>query len=405
LLVVGCSVASGSVESEQDLVPDGVGHVCTEDGCFHNYFEQAPVCSEVIARHRISRRPDLKEGTIRWACADVPGVTAIDPAKCAQGPVECITSNDPALPAVCQHFGPDCEGFGQEYCEFHAIANGKVITKVDEAAGSPIACVFTSIFPQGPGIPALQAAMASSENLGTAAATNEVVQMQLPANGRLAADKLIAMNHRAAQEEFRDKLTNEVRQTACWQASASDPAKKERLAQLCTGRDLAREDSWKPVEELGAKVLAPSDPGYDDQRDIAACLATSRSGGAPWRNSDNVITGRIVRAAEECSCNWSPLPDDLLGFPLGGWVNDQQLPHGCRYAKVDGKDHPSLVLCDLSGGDAREDLSTSPSKDDLQALCHERFSRDIVVRAPVRAAQIAGSCREATPFCSQFLGR
>src|SRR5262245_10191586 len=84
--VIGCGASSSDGEAtEQDLVPESPGVA----------FEKAPVCAGTLKRHELVRAMDLKDGSIRWNCADVPGVTTVDAAKCAKETgVDCQTFND-----------------------------------------------------------------------------------------------------------------------------------------------------------------------------------------------------------------------------------------------------------------------------------------------------------------------
>jgi hypothetical protein len=207
--------------------------------------------------------------------------------------------------------------------------------------------------------------------------------------------------------EFASRIVNEERQAACWQAATSDAAKRDALTAPCKGsitepKDIAVEETWKVPESLGARVLPIGAPCYDTQRDLAACLAVDRALGVDWRNSDTMIGVRIMRAARECECDWTPLQEHLDGFPLVGWANEN-LPSGCRRAKVGGEDHPNVVICDVSAAEV-EDLRSSAQRTDLQAFCNDRFGKDLVVGAPIRTVQVPGSCKAKAPFCSEFMG-
>jgi hypothetical protein len=401
VIAVGCNSgpAAPSNGAEQDIIP-----VAKE-----NLFDQAEVCSLILKRHEVVRSVDMKDGSIRWNCADVPGVTSIDIAKCqakrkAVQDLNAKGASQEEITNATMDARRECQGFGQEYCEYTAVANGKPITKLSEASGAPIQCVFTSLFKDTQGSEALQQAMAAKENLGVAATANSIVHMQVGFNSRGAATALFEDCHEAGQRASHEKeLVNEARQAACWQASVADPSKKDALAAACRDKDLSDDTAWKPAEDLGAKVLDPSAPGYDQQKDLAACLGVKRGNGVTWRNSDNMICLRVLRGADECSCNWNELPDALTGFSLVGWTNDK-LPQGCRYAKVDGKDHDNIAICDVTASEA-DDLVGGPQENDLQAFCHDRFSKDIVMRAPARAVMVPNSCTGTGKYCSDFQGK
>lgn len=105
---VGCTV--GSAESagvdEAALVPNGAATL----------FDQTLACRNSFAARAGFRDVDLAEGVLRWSCGDVNGVTAPD--------------------------------LGQEYCEFHAVMNGKVTDGAEIALGAndQVECLFTSLF-------------------------------------------------------------------------------------------------------------------------------------------------------------------------------------------------------------------------------------------------------------------
>src|SRR5436190_353260 len=71
--VAGCSSSdAGSAGDEQDVIPVAAS----------NLFDQAQACSLILKRHEGIRETTLKDGTIRWNCADVPGVTSVNLQKC-----------------------------------------------------------------------------------------------------------------------------------------------------------------------------------------------------------------------------------------------------------------------------------------------------------------------------------
>jgi hypothetical protein len=425
-VVIGCSSSrGGDTGDEQDVIPQDT----------NNLFDQSEVCSLILKRHAGVKDVDLRDGDIRWNCADVPGVTSVDLAKCdaARKAVKdfkaSLSGKKPTdadkekLDGLVDDQRRQCQGFGQEYCEYHAVANGKTVTSLAQANGTPIACVFTSVFQDAEPNDDLAAAMADTKNLGVKA-TKEIVQMQVGFNSNGAATALIRdcrsqsnpdleiadpdsgeMRARTAAEKAATKkaLVDEPRQAACWLASA-DASKKDKLTKLCKGKDLSIDANWKPVEALGVKVAEAGDADYETQRDLAACLGSRRAGGVTWRNSDNMICGRTMRAVEECNCDFSPIPDAFNGFILAGWTNDQ-LPTGCRYAKVGNSDFQNIAICQVAQSEI-DDLDGTPTANDLQGFCHDRFSKDIVMKAPVRAAlEKKGSCSSAPGFCAAYEGQ
>lgn len=152
------------------------------------------------------------------------------------------------------------------------------------------------------------------------------------------------------------------------------------------------------------KVAGPSDPGFDAQQDLYACMNVDRlqNGGVDWRMSDPHITEIAVRATSECGCEYSALPDSLQGFLQGTWSSADQLPPGCRRAKVDGKDSQQLTICDIPAEEVSDIALNLDVADNLQKLCNDRFGKDIVLTAPLRAVEKKGSCKATDGFCKAF---
>lgn len=81
-LAVGCGAEAPITGDEDNIVPADAATL----------FDQAGVCDAILERHATVRDTDLKDGSIRWNCGDVAGVTASDR--------------------------------GQEYCEYNAVSKG-----------------------------------------------------------------------------------------------------------------------------------------------------------------------------------------------------------------------------------------------------------------------------------------
>lgn len=359
---------------DQEIVPDSA----------KTPFDQAPVCAKVFERHKTIKDPDLKDGYIRWACGDVPGVTGVDR--------------------------------GQEYCEYQAVSAGKKITAATQlTAGQPLYCLFSSVYQDVKGLEQKNgdyvpnaATIAYSKTLATALSAKENMNATVDPN---LATMHVGFNSRGAATDLVQQcagtsaVLNELRQTACWQASVKTPANASKLRTLCRGKNLADEVRWKKVEALGAKVVVDQkDPNFETQHDVAGCISTLRYfPTTAWRNSDPTICARVTRATSECSCKYNVIPDAVEGFTFTGWTNSA-LPTGCRYAKVAGKDYMHLVICQASTAET-EDLALNPAyAGDVQEFCHQRFANDLVMRAPIRVLQQANSCKTDTSFCSAYGG-
>jgi hypothetical protein len=332
-----------------------------------NLFAQAETCDRLFTRHESLRAIDMQQGLIRWSCADVPGVTAPD--------------------------------FGQEYCEYHAVQKGKQVNSAAQVAadGGKVSCVFTTVFTGAGQAATLKPAMNTPENLGAAAATDDVVQMKIGFNSRGAATQLFSDCVRAGTAT---DLVKRQRNTACYQAYAKGGPNAARLKEICNVPSIS-DAAWTEAVSLGAKIAAVGDEGYERAQDITSCMGV-RSAGAPWRNSDPTICSRVGRTAQECGCRFNAVPNSLMGVPLTGWVNDT-MPSSCRLAKVDGQDYPYIAICDLSEKEIA-DVNISPQYSrNLQAYCHDKYSVDLVLKLPMRDLQKAGTCQPNAGFCSEYM--
>ncbi len=366
LAVMGPGCEGDSVETgdEQNVVPDGA----------QTPFDLAALCQENIQRHITVRPQELSDGVVRWQCGDRPGVDGASDR-------------------------------GQEYCEYFAVSNGKRVDNFADADPSkPLSCFFTSVYMDVAKGTTRDAALAKElskkENLN-ATVNKDLVRMKGQFNSRGAATTLVV----DAMNVAKDK--NDERQAACFLASI-DPANKanaEKLKAACRGKDLSVASAWTKATKLGAKIPTSKASNFDMYKDTVACMSVGRleNGGVDWRMSDPHIAQVVVRANDECGCTYSALPDALEGFLQGSWSSKDALPAGCRRAKVAGSDYQHMTICDISESE-RSDLETSLDySENLQAYCNERFGKDIVLTAPLRAVETAGSCsKTTTAFCKEF---
>lgn len=362
----GCEEESAETGEEQNVVPEGA----------QTPFDLAGLCDQNIQRHAAVRAQELAEGVVRWQCGDRPGV---------DGPMGVR------------------DGRGQEYCEYHAISNGKAVTTFAEADPSKkLYCYFTSVY--------LDVSVGDSRDKYLAAELSKpanfgvpfdasLVRMDGEFNSRGAATTLVG----DAMGVESDK--NEDRQAACYLASLKYPDKAEKLKKACRGVDLTNKSAWDKVYRLGARVPKSSDASYEGFKDLTACMTVDRleHGGVDWRMSDPHISQVVVRANQECGCTYDALPDALEGFLQGTWSSQSALPPGCRRAKVNGEDYQQLTICEVPESE-RSDIEINPDySENLLAYCNDRFGKDIVMTAPLRAVENAGSCtNKSGAFCSEF---
>ncbi len=384
----GCegSDPAGAVEAgdDQNLVPAAAT----------NHYDQAMVCDKIFKRHAAIRDADMKEGVVRWACGDVPGVTGKD--------------------------------LGQEYCEYKAVSAGKQVLKATDVKNGKVSCLFTSVYADTKGQylspetlaygRTLATKLKEAKNLNVATLTesetdalSKISVMSVGFNTRGAATALVVDCARnvdggsngttLTKEKKAAALLDEARQSACYLAGVRTPAKAASLKTACRAKDLSVAANWASAEKLGAKVAVPGEADYELQRDIAGCLRSKASGSVTWRNSDPMICARVTRAVTECGTQYVGIPDAVEGFTFTGWTN-KALPSACRFAQIDGKEYKHLVICEASSSEVSNLAFKAQWKNDLTQFCRDRFAQDIVMQAPIRALQTAGN--QSGAFCSMY---
>lgn len=310
-----------------------------------------------------SQRGFTPEG-IRWACADVEGVTAED------------------------HFSDDR---GQEYCEYFAVLN---VPGQDE----PL-------------------------DFGRLLQGSRTTELSLCLKEEVADGDIDSDNCRATMTEdqafdLEDQASEVV--GACvftsWHGDVSKPVPKceEGLCVDDSGPvDINLEEDFLSMKgrfnvngaasqlvsdcfELQQR-LADTDESQlpaelqDPDPFFRGCMATAIGGaGVEWRRSDPSICAAVMRTAE-CGCT-APGVDDgpslgqalvprpidgngdlvIRGFALGTWDDRHGLPPGCRYGDS-GEETETLVVCDLTGADVLA------NRNDPKEACREIYGNNIVV--------------------------
>ena len=338
-------------------------------------FDQARACANVLASRAGFRDVDLTEGVLRWNCGDVNGVTYPD--------------------------------LGQEYCEFHAVLNGRVVDKtvVRLGARDTVECLFTSFFAdaKGPTSDAFEGELATkvAPQLKNARSIDpKATVMQVDFNTRDAARALVD----DCEGMARTGVTKDVeRQAACVAAYLkAPPDKRVALEAACKNVDLGNESAFARAKAAGVTV----DPTDDQQRELAACAMVrfAPQGGVGWRNSDPSICARTLRAAK-CGYEFATIPEEVLGFELRGWTNRETLPVGCKYLTLDGAPSRNLVACTASRADVDE---YNRARKPLQMMCRDRFGTNLALQAPLRALskkRANARSTELPAFCTAFSGR
>jgi hypothetical protein len=379
--IVGCS--SGPDD-------EGVAEGAATPAEASTLFDQVRVCDGHVRFKAGVRVADLEAGVVRWKCGDVAGVDLSD------------GNND----------------FGQEYCEYHALLDGKNIDlqdRPDNSATKPVQCVYTSNWADADvDVPALQKGLQTALKASSQPG-RENVKMQIGFNSRQAAKVLVDDCNRLANAT---PMTNAERQTACFTAfkNAPDAAAKGKLRAACRGVDLSDQKKWEAAQALGAKdINAQTGDEQEVERDIAYCahsfdVVQSKPGAVVlWRNSDPSICGRVLRAKIECGDNFGDLnsaKDLLTGFKLSSWADKVDLDPNtpaikpdprCEFVKV-GTNADHVMICTPSEAEVAK---AKTDKKPMQALCNELFGESIAMGAPVGALASKGTKTE-TPFCKAF---
>ncbi len=131
------------------------------------------------------------------------------------------------------------------------------------------------------------------------------------------------------------------------------------------------------------------------------CMEVQDHFGTGWRRSDPSVCA-VANRLRECGCaapgvtNGTELGDAVLppqprdgqggdvtfrGFPLGTWDDAKGLPPGCRYGDY-GDGSNTLVLCDMTAADVFGHLN------DPKEACRAAYGNNVVVHVPLPAAAI-----------------
>jgi len=355
LSLVGVSVvAVGCAAPDQTPLMDDEGFL--KPATPKSVEEQRALCEVRVAENSSQRQKDLATGVVRWQCGDVKGVDASD------------GTND----------------FGQEYCEFHAVQEGKVVDKVAKSnvKAAKVECMFTGVFGDVKGQPGSAPNKAFGEALNTKLTDGpgNLANAQGVKIAPLGANPFSVMNGRFNTRGAATQLLSDC------QSQGNDAGNASRVnasADDCVGDNCV------------------------SKRDIEACTLILGKGEG-WRNSDPVICGRAARGAM-CGATYDALPPGLDGFIMTDWEADlgkavklwsgqsneaPSAPDRCRYATVDGKPYLHVLICKPSPKEIAE------AAGNLQPMCSKVFGPKIAMTAPVGLVAKPGSNNDG--FCGQF---
>jgi hypothetical protein len=406
LAAVGCSAAPDDGSGEDDLVT-GASTPANND----IVFEQVKTCDNLFKDRAAFRDVDLQEGVLRWKCGDVDGVTI---SKCEDNLA--LLAEEEKKGSVTEErrntLSQCGNGYGQEYCEYNAIAKGNIVNGVKSAAAlkdaDVVQCVFTSVQSDFKGTLANPEAFAddlSSKIKPQLIAAERIPEgrasgMKQGVNSRGAADTLIDDCAQLATGGEQTYAKNADRQVLCYNAwsKAASPAEKAKWETACKGIDLSIEENW-------TKTGLESTDLTDADHDLASCtmVLNAKHGGVAWRNSDPTICARSYRAARECNVSFKKIGSvapTFPGFSMQGWTNRSTLPTGCKYASLDNKPYANVVICTAGAQDVK---NYRTQKKPLQTLCRDKFGVNVAMQAPMGALADLSDAKEETAFCKAFV--
>jgi hypothetical protein len=359
--LVGCASSDESTDvGEGNLTPKNPA----------NTADQRALCQSRVAENGAFRNQDLDVGVVRWKCGDVKGVNSTD------------GHND----------------FGQEYCEFHAVQEGKVVDKTAKSGIKPakVECVFTGVYRDVKGDPGNAANQAFGQQLNTQLTDGtgnlkDAKGVKLPAVGTVQGDKKPISPFAVMNGQFNARGAATQLLSDCMHAAQ-------------------KADSAQRVNAASDDVKCGADgSGCASARDVEACTLIEGNG-VGWRNSDPTICGRAARGAL-CGATYGALPNNLDGFIMTDWQGNlgdavklwtgqsttaPSAPDKCRYAMIDGKPYLHIIICDPD-----DSAVTNPKYEgNMQFMCSETFGPKIAMTAPI--GLVATTAKDEPGFCAEF---
>jgi hypothetical protein len=347
VLAVGCGASDEDTET-------GEGMLTPRDP--RTIADQRKLCELRVAENSSQRQKDLDTGVVRWQCGDVKGVDASDGVN----------------------------EFGQEYCEFHAVQEGKVVDKVAKSnvKAAKVECLFTGVYGDVKGEPGSAKNKSFGEALNTKLTDGKgnlsnAKGVKIPA---LGANPFSVMN---GDFNTRNAASSLLRDCQNQGNDAENAKRVNATPDACSGANCV------------------------SKRDVEACTLILGFGKG-WRNSDPVICGRAARGAM-CGAQYSELPAGLDGFIMTDWEADlgqavklwtgksteaPSAPDRCRYATVDGKPYLHVLICQPS------EKEVAAAEGNLQPMCSKVFGPKIAMTAPVGLVAKLGTNNAG--FCGAF---
>lgn len=265
-------------------------------------------------------RPAYTADAIRWSCADVDGVAAVDRGQeyCDYFAVVQLPGSEPFMHG---RIFSDEDGTLQETRTSIDDDERAVLEKIDPQMEVG-ACMFSSWFAE------IDLAECEGDECPT----------------------LHGLPIRA--ESFRTRQLNNT-----WRAAAG-------IVEACT--------EW------------PYDTEASDDDFLRSCAHVQDGAGVHWRKSDPILCASAMRLREcGCSLTSGDslgpalASRDAGGFPLGSWSDAEALPAGCRYVEVADDAANILVACSITAAALLQNGM------EIKDYCRSTYADNVVVHVPV----------------------
>ncbi len=374
-LGTGFGFAACTADNADDANDDGG---CPAGKCDTPQGEASATClkreAEVISSSNRGFTPDA----IRWACADVEGVTAE---------------------------GSGNDSRGQEYCEYFAIV---------QPPGASVGVDLGRPLDGGGKVTKLGVCVPGESGNECRVTLNDDQVATLEDNPTSVVGKCVFTS-------WHSDITKPV--PACPKDSCPEgagilgiPFTSENYSMKVgfnsNGAAIDLVEKCFPLS--GDKLVVPDWTNPDDpaqQPYYRGCMGANLHFGTEWRRSDPSICAGVNRMAE-CGCsapgvtNGTELAHAVLppvgskdvrrGFRLGTWDNDKGLPSGCKFS--DTGETGFLVECDITAADL------IANRNDPKEFCRATYGGNVVVHVDIPRAAITCDppATEAAKTCGEI---
>lgn len=365
-----------------------------------------------------SSQRGFTETDVRWACADVQGVTA-DGNGDSRGQEYCeyfAIFQPPGIDAdgnltdtrpEAVDLGRNLDGRGNT-TELGVCFDGEgsdcrvelneeqgfwLEDNPDEVVG---ACVFTSWHADVPGpLPACEGGDCGDDaQIFGFPFTADFFRMKVGFNSNRAAADLVAECFALSDLNERSPSKGYIRDYD-WANGSPDDNLRDPFFRGCVGANALFGTGWRRSD--------PSVCAAANRLRECGCTATGLNQAIEEYKSNNDIH-QLAEFGRQEFTNFPPVAQaalvvgDILlphqpaadgtitkrGFELATWDDRKGLPPGCKYAAT-GEEAQSLVLCDITAGDLLQ------SRTDTKEFCRATYGNNVVVHVPLPVSALSCS--------------